>query len=62
MKNNIYNQFRSWLSEKTLDEVIYLYNKEVARRGWVSVRAIYIKALEDDLFDRGVTVCGRYQL
>jgi hypothetical protein len=53
-----YSQLRRWLSDKSLEELIALYNKEVNRLGWVSIREYYVCALNDELASRGVDLSG----
>jgi hypothetical protein len=46
--------FRQSLREKTVEELVAAFNREVGIRAWVSARAVYLMALRDALLATGL--------
>ena len=52
--------FRESFEEKTNEELVQLFNKEVGVKGWVSIRAAYLQALMEVFISRGIDISSVY--
>lgn len=56
MNNSFYNDFAAHFAASTLTSLVRLFNSQVGKRGFNSVRAAHDKALIDELVRRGIDV------
>lgn len=56
MNNLFYNDFAARFAASTLPSLVKLFNSQVGKRGFNSVRAAHDQALIDELVRRGIDV------
>lgn len=55
-----YIELKEQMVAKSVDSLIELFNKQVGNLGWVSIRAVYNKALIDSLIAKRLDISVTY--
>lgn len=55
-QQELYQQFIASLKDKTLEQLVGLFNRETNITGWCGARGAFLSALTDEITARGVDI------